>query len=336
MHTINDEFRSWLSERYRDIDGISAISGDASNRRFFRFTARGESFVAMDSRRVPLWPWMDVHSLLQKHGFPVPSLYHCSPELGFAVQEDLGPVRLLDIESPEAYLVLTRQALDMLKHLHKSIPKEAAKSSVAGRRYFTASFFMAEMEHTLEHLFFRLLRVPLDQLLDLQLHLRTLCDRAMEGNTVLCHRDYHGANLMVKDNRLRIVDWQDARLGPATYDAASLLRDSYRDMGDEWKHTALQYLTGPGGSNIFHFIFTAVQRNVKALGTFAWQYRALGRSRYLAHMPRTLRYLEEYPEYCPSVRPAVDRIISLVENHTGEIDLRAFRELDDPVILEQQ
>lgn len=335
MHTASDELRGWLSERYPEYRDIDALSGDASNRRFYRFFCRGKPFVVMDSRRVPLWPWMDVHNLLQRNGFPVPELYHCSPDRGFAVQEDLGSVRLLDVESPEAYLVLTRQALDLLKKLHKSIPKEAAKSSVAGRRYFTASFFMAEMEHTLEHLFFRLLRVPLDELLDLQLHLRALCERAMEGSTVLCHRDYHGANLMVKDNRLRIVDWQDARLGPATYDAASLLRDSYRDIGENWKHTALQYLTGPGGSNIFHFIFSAVQRNVKALGTFAWQFRALGRSGYLNHIPRTLRYLEEYPEYCPSVKPAVDRIISLVENYTGEIDLRAFREQDEPVILEQ-
>lgn len=334
MQSAGEDLCNWVAERYPGFQDMTALSGDASNRRFFRFTCRGRSFVVMDSRRVPLWPWMDVHSLLQRNGFPVPELHHCSPERGYAVQEDLGSVRLLDIESPEAYLVLTRQALDLLKRLHKSIPKEAAKSSVAGRRYFTASFFMAEMEHTLEHLFFRLLRVPLDELLDLQLHLRGLCERAMEGSTVLCHRDYHGANLMVKDNRLRIVDWQDARLGPATYDAASLLRDSYRDIGEQWKHIALQYLTGPGGSNIFHFIFSAVQRNVKALGTFAWQFRALGRDSYLAHMPRTLRYLEEYPEYCPSVKPAVDRIISLVENFTGEIDLRDFRERDEPVILE--
>ncbi len=333
---ISDEFRAWISERYPDAREITALSGDASSRLFYRFKTRSGTLVAMDSRRVPLWPWMDVHNLLRTNGFPVPELYSASPYRGFAVQEDLGPLRLLDIESPEAFLVLTRQALDLLKQLHKSIPKEAAKVSVAGRRYFTASFFMAEMEHTLEHLFFRLLRVPLDQLLDLQQHLRALCERAMEGDTVLCHRDYHSANLMVKDNRLRLVDWQDARLGPATYDAASLLRDSYRDIGEQWKNIALQYLTGPGGSNIFHFIFSAVQRNVKAMGTFAWQYRALGRKRYLAYIPRTLRYLEQYPEHCPSVRPAVERIIGLVEHYTGEIDLRGFREQDDPVILEQQ
>ncbi len=335
MHTTDNEFLAWIRERYPDIKEITPLSGDASNRRFYRIVCAKGAFVAMDSGRVPLWPWMDVHSLLQKNGFPVPELYHACPQKGFAVQEDLGSVRLLDIQSPEAYMVLTRQALDMLKRLHRSIPKEAAKSSVAGRRTFTASFFMAEIEHTLEHLFFRLLRVPLDQLLDLQQHLRALCERAMEGNTVLCHRDFHSANLMVKDNRLRLVDWQDARLGPATYDAASLLRDSYRDIGEHWKHTALQYLTGPGGSNIFQFIFSAVQRNVKAMGTFAWQYRALGRTRYLRCIPRTLRYLEEYPDYCPSVKPAVERIISIVETHAGEIDLKAFREQDMPVILEK-
>lgn len=334
MHPVSDEFRAWLTERYPDIGQITPLYGDASSRKFYRLVCGGSTFVAMDSGRIPLWPWMDVHDLLNRSGFPVPELHHASPELGYAVQEDLGSVRLLDVQSPEAHMVLLRQALDLLKDLHRKIPREAARFSVAGKRTFTASFFMAEMEHTLEHLFFRLLRVPVDLLLDLQQHLRVLCGRAMEGEIVLCHRDYHSANLMVKDNRLRLVDWQDARLGPATYDAASLIRDSYRDIGGQWKQTALQYLTGPGGSNIFQLLFSAAQRNIKALGTFAWQYRALGRTRYLSCIPRTLRYLEEYPEHCPALKPAVELIINIVESHTGEIDLRAFRENDAPGVSE--
>ncbi len=332
---VSEELRNWITEHYPDAREITELSGDASSRTFYRFTTGGGTLVAMDSRRVPLWPWIDVHNLLSAHGLPVPELHTANPDKGFAIQEDLGTVRLLDVESPEAFQVLIRQALDLLNQLHRSIPKEATGGSVAGRRYFTASFLMAEMEHTLEHLFFRLLRVPQEQLLDLQQHLRTLCGKAMEGDMVLCHRDYHSANLMVKDNRLRLVDWQDARLGPDTYDAASLIRDSYRDIGEQWRNMALRYLTGSGGAGIFHFIFSAAQRNVKALGTFAWQYRALGRKRYLAYIPRTLRYLEQYPEFCPAVGPAVERIISLVETYTGEIDLRGFREQDAPVILER-
>ena len=70
---------------------------------------------------------------------------------------------------------------------------------------------------------------------------------------------------------------------------------------------------------------------MKAVGTFAYQYRALGKDKYLKYIPQTLRYIEDYSKVCPAVKPTVDTIINLVEMYTGEIDLRDFRDSNSPV-----
>ena len=123
---------------------------------------------------------------------------------------------------------------------------------------------------------------------------------------VLCHRDYHSRNLMLSDASLYIIDFQDARMGPDTYDLASLLRDSYVDIAD-WELDDLiahfLALKGDGHVQAFRrrFDLMALQRNLKALGTFGYQTMTRGNPVYIQYMPRTLRYarsnLDRYPRF---------------------------------------
>ena len=121
---------------------------------------------------------------------------------------------------------------------------------------------------------------------------------------VLCHRDYHSRNLMLHDGTLHVIDFQDARMGPDTYDLASLLRDSYVDLTDRELDELIAYflaLKGEPDGSAFRrrFDLMAVQRNMKALGTFGYQTIARRNPVYIQYMPRTLRYvrtnLEKYP-----------------------------------------
>jgi aminoglycoside/choline kinase family phosphotransferase len=124
---------------------------------------------------------------------------------------------------------------------------------------------------------------------------------------VLCHRDYHSRNLMLSDGRLWIIDFQDARMGPDTYDLASLLRDSYVDISEEDVDELLAYflaLAGRSGeAEDFRRRFDemALQRNLKALGTFGYQTTARANAVYIQYIPRTLRYarqqLHKYPRF---------------------------------------
>ena len=129
---------------------------------------------------------------------------------------------------------------------------------------------------------------------------------------VLCHRDYHSRNLMLHDGSLYIIDFQDARMGPDTYDLASLLRDSYVDITDRELDELIALLPRAEGATTRdaadefrrRFDLMALQRNLKALGTFGYQTITRRNPVYIQYMPRTLRYartnLEKYPRFAAS------------------------------------
>ena len=110
---------------------------------------------------------------------------------------------------------------------------------------------------------------------------------------VLCHRDYHSRNLMLKEGRLYIIDFQDARMGPDTYDLVSLLRDSYVDISERAVEDLIAYflaLKGAAGHEREfrqRFDVMALQRNLKALGTFGYQTAARQNPVYIQYIPRT-------------------------------------------------
>jgi N-acetylmuramate 1-kinase len=133
---------------------------------------------------------------------------------------------------------------------------------------------------------------------------------------VLCHRDYHSRNLMPHRGVLYIIDFQDARLGPDTYDLASLLRDSYVDFTEETVDELIAFFLAlrgqgaraDGGAFVSYqsdfrrrFDLMSLQRNLKALGTFGYQTTTRQNPVYIQYMPRTLRHvrrnLQRYPRF---------------------------------------
>jgi hypothetical protein len=121
---------------------------------------------------------------------------------------------------------------------------------------------------------------------------------------VFCHRDYHSRNLMLHDGQLYIIDFQDARMGPDTYDLVSLLRDSYMDFSEREVDELIAFflaLRGVGadragagmeaGQFRQRFDLMALQRNLKALGTFGFQTTSRGNTVYIQYIPRTLAYV---------------------------------------------
>ncbi|MBN1435312.1 phosphotransferase, partial [Candidatus Fermentibacterales bacterium] len=206
-----EDIEVWLSEWLGD-PGFSLVrlKGDASLRAFYRVRGSGGSSVVMDSGQGDLSSFLDVHDLLRSNGFPVPEILHRNLERQWIVLEDLGDTRLLDLENLERRTAVD-QALDLLASMQAALRGAKTAGSVAGKRSFTPSFFMAELEHTILHLFFRLLGVPEDRLRALQAELRKLCSSAAEAPRVFLHRDFHSANLMVTGRGLVMVDFQDAR-----------------------------------------------------------------------------------------------------------------------------
>jgi aminoglycoside/choline kinase family phosphotransferase len=138
---------------------------------------------------------------------------------------------------------------------------------------------------------------------------RALAGELASEPRVLCHRDYHSRNLMLHDGRLHLIDFQDARMGPDTYDLVSLLRDSYVDLTDAQVDELIAgFLAAKGhdgseaaGEFRRRFDLMSVQRNLKALGTFGFQTTSRRNAAYIQYMPRTLGYvrsnLGKYPRF---------------------------------------
>ncbi|MEN8209819.1 MAG: hypothetical protein ABFR50_11280, partial [Candidatus Fermentibacteria bacterium] len=123
---------------------------------------------------------------------------------------------------------------------------------------------------------------------------------------------------------------------PPAYDVVSLIRDSYRDPGLSWEERARKFVVAKGNMNMFQIAQTACQRSLKAIGTFALEFRKTGDSKYLGYIPRTFRYLADYSRICPQIEKLVDKTYSFLDKYHGEIDLRDFRYSNIPEVREKQ
>ena len=138
---------------------------------------------------------------------------------------------------------------------------------------------------------------------------------------VLCHRDYHSRNLMLHRQALYIIDFQDARLGPDTYDLVSLLRDSYIDLPERSVDELIAYflaLIGRASNETAfreRFDLMALQRNLKALGTFGFQTVSRGNTVYIQYIPRTLTYVRDNLRR----HARFERLATLLAGHLAEL-----------------
>ena len=139
---------------------------------------------------------------------------------------------------------------------------------------------------------------------------------------VLCHRDYHSRNLMWHDDTLYVIDFQDARMGPDTYDLVSLLRDSYVDLPDAAVDDLIDYFVVLARGNAAapsdpefrrRFDLMALQRNLKALGTFGYQTTTRSNPVYMQYVPRTLAYVRRTLAADPRYARLAELLAGLVD-----------------------
>ena len=288
---------------------IARIAGDASTRCFFRVRpVDGTSCVVMDYGAPFEGETDDVRlsRVFQESRLPVARILRSVPQAGCLVLEDLGERTMESVleearlsmvpaeEGRRGFEDLYRQAVDLAVAFVVRGTPVLARSERASGPTLDAERFRFEMDFFVEHYVrgLRGIEIPPPPLVDELYH---LADRAAGGSRVFCHRDFHSRNLMVRpDGSLAIVDIQDARWGPDAYDLASLLRDAYVDIPEplviELVNQYRAALPGclPAAGFLARFDIVAAQRMIKALGTFAFQAKVRGQSRYLAAVPRTL------------------------------------------------
>jgi aminoglycoside/choline kinase family phosphotransferase len=289
---------------------VVPLTGDASDRRYFRVLLKnGESCVlALHAGPIDVGslPFVSVARLMRAIPLPVPSVLHHSNELGVLGLDDLGDVTLqahLGAASEAEHEALYRQAVDFIVIMQQRGAALASDDYPPYGMAFDADKLTWELEFFVKHYLIACRGASLDEATRdaLRCEWSGLVEELAREPRVLCHRDYHSRNLMVHGRSLYIIDFQDARMGPDTYDLASLLRDSYVDLAPSHVDSLITYFLEltrrdrprPAADGEFRrrFDLMALQRNLKALGTFGYQTTARGNTVYLQYIPRTLSYV---------------------------------------------
>lgn len=274
---------------------LHPMTGDASTRRFWRERgAHGETRVVMDYGAPFTGETDDVRltRLFLEAGLPVARLLSVEAGLGCLWFEDLGQLTLEQAlrEAPRPERLLSdavRLAVAIAGDGTPVLARSQRKDGPAlddARFEFEMAFFA---EHYVEGLRGKQASIELRQGLEDLAH-----EAARTPRRVLCHRDYHSRNLMLRtDGRLAMVDIQDAQWGPDSYDLASLLFDAYIDIDAAARDRLLsEYvaLAIPDDGFEARFYCVALQRTIKMLGTFGYQATVRNNRRYLDAVPRTL------------------------------------------------
>jgi len=308
------------------VQRVEPLTPDASERRYFRLFPKerkwGKSIVAMclAAPEAGELAFENVQKYLLRSGLPVPRIYLYDCSLGIMLLEDLSDTSLesyLSGASERELLSVYKRALDICLDF-EFLCKREASSCVAFSLVFDYDKLMWEFDFFIRHMIMGVNGISLshseiDELKNLFAPvLRVLTSEPL----VFTHRDFHSRNIMVKDGKLCIIDFQDARLGPCQYDIASLLRDSYVQLNDSVLDELMDYyyeerekrhkpvLDRENFRKVFDYM--SIQRNLKAVGTFSFQVSVKKNLKFDRWIATTIGYVKnnlvKYPELEPFAR----------------------------------
>ena len=287
---------------------INPINSDASFRNYYRVSDHsGTTYVIMDSPpdKENNEQFIFISELLTKMEIPSTVVYAKDLSMGFFILSDLGPATLLD-RNMETRIKTKREklyteAINILLLIQKN-----GNNFVDQLPVYDLELLETEMNLFLDWYCIKELGISAAQLNEFNLGkcFKYLSESALKQVQVFAHRDYHSRNIMIsKRGELGIIDFQDAVLGPITYDLVSLLRDCYIELSENeirhWLEVVYQRLIN---ENLLHisyekfevdFDLMGCQRHLKAIGIFSRLKHRDGKPNYMKDVPRTLGYLKK-------------------------------------------
>ena len=315
------------------LTGAQPLAGDGSDRRFFRLPgsptkvllwhpkAPGGEFNENDS-------YYRIGRHLKAKGVPVPEIFHYCPEEGWMLLEDLGDINL------EAVLK-TQKAEDQIRFHYRQALDILVQMQVEGREGFSTAWcfdtpvvdgpFLKERECLYFVLAF------LQGYAGLKLAAADLYgdfDRLTKAAAAspdhhFLHRDFQSRNLMIKNGRLRVIDFQGGRLGPLGYDVAALLIDPYAGLSRQWQEELLAYYLQELQKRVAveeeafrrQYRYLALSRNLQILGAFGFLTKARRKAHFTRYIPGALQELKRRLEEVAGEFPRLEEVVlSLPEN----------------------
>ncbi len=301
----------WLSNDLQlNITQFQPASSDASFRRYYRVVHDQQSYIVMDAppEKEDTGPFIKVAQLFKQAQVNVPQIVQQNTQQGFLLLEDFGSECLLDCLNASSANDLYTDALNSLLQLQNNVVTQDADLP-----HYDAALLNTELQLFTDWFLAQQCQYQLSttELNMLQNSYQLLIDSALQQTQVCVHRDYHSRNLMhFPANNPGIIDFQDAVIGPVTYDAVSLLRDCYISWSDNViDQHRLAYYQQLQQADIIScdypqfcrdFDLMGIQRHLKAIGIFSRLNIRDAKPAYLNDIPRTLNYViqvsQQYPE----------------------------------------
>jgi aminoglycoside/choline kinase family phosphotransferase len=284
-----------------------ALTPDASTRKYYRVFSDAnsdETFI------VSLYPapfnahensFVDASRLFEKAGLPVPRIIDVADTDGIILQEDLGDISLAkwlsdatDRGDARGAEEMMRRAIELIAQIQATTRTAYEINAISSRLAFDEDKLSWELDYFFDHFFGSHLQRQFEaEYADaIKLDLQAIAAELAARPRALTHRDYHGMNLMVDTvGKLRIIDHQDARMGPATYDLVPLLLERRLEPVDEsWVEEQRRFFLSAGAKLglpridprelEYEFHLMTVQRQLKAIGTFSYQTAVVGRGEF--------------------------------------------------------
>ena len=320
--------QNWLNAipAYSFSDVVPA-SADASFRRYFRTADKntGQSYVVMDAppEKEDCEPFIRVTKLLRTAGVNAPEIIEQDLNQGFLLLTDLGDQPYLDHLSEHHADTLYSDAVSSLIHMQNIKAEAMNELPVYDNQRLRDEMALFEEWYLNRHLDVQLND---EQKTKLAATFELLIQSALEQPQTFVHRDYHSRNLMLtQKHNPGIIDYQDAVVGPCTYDLVSLFKDCYiewpREKIEQWleDYAFKSGLAHEANFEISQFIkwfdFMGVQRHLKVLGIFARLNYRDGKEQYLNDLPLTLKYVVDACERYEELKPLKQLLEQTVLNH---------------------
>ena len=329
MTTFEHRLAAFL-EAHGQPSELHLLTADASTREYFRVGWDGERAVACvypEPFGVSERNYLDTTELFLAGGLPVARVYTADVDHGIIIQEDLGD-RILRDELDEAdaskRTTLLNEAIAMVAMIQKDTPLAFQRQAIASTLKFDTEKLLWELNYFKEHYFTTFAKRPLLERdgTALDEEFREVAKELEAKAKVLCHRDFHAANLMIDTRgKMRIIDHQDARIGSPAYDLVSLLLDRITEPPSrEWLAEKRRYfldlrvtlgmprLDEEDFANEFRL--QAIQRCLKAVGTFSYQSEMRGKTYFIPYIMPMFRIVSRVAESLgrfPAIRDILGR-----------------------------
>ncbi len=307
----------------------SSLEGRGSDRSFYRlkWSDRDSAIlIQYDPKRIENTYYADLALFLHGMDIPSPRLIRHDPTNGLILMEDLGETDLWSLRNApwETRRTLYQRTLTIIHKLH-SFPEEGFPfERVRLMEGFGPDLYRWEQEYFKDHFVQGvcgiLLESSFEQSLDTELSF--LADRLLKTGRCLIHRDLQSQNVMIRDGKPYLIDFQGMRFGSRFYDLGSLLCDPYVEFSGDQRMELLLYYYNLSQQDLgwkeFQDLFweASIQRLMQALGAFGFLGLQKGLKSFLAHIPSGLRNLELAllrGSICPSLLLLVRRCQERIE-----------------------